>query len=117
LLGLEDGPRPDFGFAGAWLYANDRPVLHIVGVERMPSVRRGVLDHMAFTSTGLLETAERLKTNGTAYKIIRTPRPFSRWQMFVDDPNGVEVELDFDILETPPEDWKVTAVTMQAPTR
>lgn len=115
VLGLRDGPRPDFGFGGAWLYAREQPVLHIVEVARMPETRRGVLDHMAFTSEGLLGIAEQLRQRGVAYRIIRTPRPFSRWQMFIEDPNGAEVELDFDIAEVPPEDWKTSAQTMKAP--
>lgn len=117
MLGLEEGSRPDFGFGGAWLYAGGRAVLHIVEVDRMPEIRRGVLDHMAFASSDLLETATRLKIQGIAYRIIRTPRPFSRWQMFIEDPNGVEVEMDFDTAETPPDDWKQTAEAMKAPTR
>jgi catechol 2,3-dioxygenase-like lactoylglutathione lyase family enzyme len=106
MLGLAGGPRPDFGIPGAWLYAGDRPVLHIIEVEHMPAIRRGVLDHMAFTSEGLAEIAALLRDRGMPYWIIRTPRPFSRWQMFLEDPNGAEVELDFAIEETPPEDWK-----------
>lgn len=106
LLGLLEGPRPDFGIGGAWLYAAARPVLHVVEVSSMPVIRRGVLDHMAFTSEGLLDIAAVLRSCGVSYRIIRTPRPFSRWQMFFEDPNGVEVELDFDIAETPPADWK-----------
>jgi hypothetical protein len=64
---------------------------------------------MAFSGEGLLPIAERLKTAGISYKIIRTPKPFTRWQMFFYDPNGVEVEIDFDYSETPPEDWKNTS--------
>jgi catechol 2,3-dioxygenase-like lactoylglutathione lyase family enzyme len=108
MLGLAQGPRPDFGVPGAWLYAEERPVLHILEVSRMPNIRRGVLDHMAFTSEGLREIAATLRSRGISYSIIRTPRPFSRWQMFLEDPNGAEVELDFAIEETPPEDWKTS---------
>jgi catechol 2,3-dioxygenase-like lactoylglutathione lyase family enzyme len=108
-LGLHDGPRPDFGIGGAWLYVGDHPVLHVLEVKQMPEPRRGVLDHMAFSGEGLLPIAERLKTAGISYKIIRTPKPFTRWQMFFYDPNGVEVEIDFDYSETPPEDWKNTS--------
>ena len=113
-LGLVEGPRPDFGIPGAWLYAGDKPVLHTVGVADMPAVRRGALDHMAFTSEGLLAIATVLKERGIVYSIIRTPRPFSRWQLFIEDPNGVEVELDFDIAEIPPEDWKASAAAMRS---
>ena len=110
MLGLDEGPRPDFGVGGAWLYAGDRPILHILEVESMPEERRGVIDHIAFTSEGLTAIAASLRAHGIAYTIIRTPRPFSRWQMFLEDPNGAEVELDFDIAETPPDDWKASAI-------
>jgi catechol 2,3-dioxygenase-like lactoylglutathione lyase family enzyme len=107
-LGLHDGPRPDFGFGGAWLYIGERPVLHVVETGRMPEPRRGVLDHMAFSGEGLQAIAQQLRQSGVSYKIIRTPKPFTRWQMFFNDPNGVEVEIDFDYSEMPPEDWKTT---------
>ena len=30
LLGLSDGTRPDLGFSGAWLYAGNAAILHVV---------------------------------------------------------------------------------------
>ncbi|CAN5186783.1 VOC family protein [soil metagenome] len=105
-LGLSSGPRPDFGVGGAWLYVHDHPVLHVVETARMPEPRRGALDHMAFFARDFVAVAERLTAAGIGYRVIRTPRPFSLWQVFIDDPNGVEVELDFAPDETPPADWK-----------
>ena len=32
MLGMKTGPRPDFSFPGAWLYAGDDPVIHLVGL-------------------------------------------------------------------------------------
>jgi len=109
MLGLKAGPRPDFGVGGAWLYVDDHPVLHIVETSLMPEPRRGALDHMAFFSEDFVGTAEKITAAGLTYRVIRTPRPFSVWQMFLFDPNGVEVELDFAQDETPPEDWKAHA--------
>lgn len=106
LLGLTEGPRPDFGVGGAWLYVGSRPVLHIVETDRMPEPRRGALDHMAFFAQDFQAAAHRIIAAGLNYRVIRTPRPFSLWQMFLFDPNGVEVELDFAAEETPPADWK-----------
>ncbi len=31
VLGLKDGPRPAFDAPGAWLYCDDRPVVHLIG--------------------------------------------------------------------------------------
>ena len=105
-LGLAVGARPDFGVGGAWLYVGDHPVLHVVETDRMPEPRRGVLDHMAFFAQDFVALAARLSEAGIAYRVIRTPRPFSLWQMFLYDPNGFVVELDFAPDETPPADWK-----------
>jgi catechol 2,3-dioxygenase-like lactoylglutathione lyase family enzyme len=101
ILGLTEGPRPPLGFPGAWLYAGDRPVLHVVGDRPLPADPRGVLDHMAFSATGLSEVAKRLDAANVPYDLRRQPE--SRvWQLFFFDPNGARVELDFDPFETAP---------------
>lgn len=102
-LGFQVGPRPAFPVPGLWLYLADHPALHVVEVERMPEVRRGALDHMAYRATGLRETVAWAKARGLACNLIRAPRPYSTWQLFFEDPNGVEVELDFDPSEEGPE--------------
>ncbi len=104
MLGLVPGPRPDFPVPGFWLYAEDKALLHVIGVEpgQMPVPRRGVLDHMAFWGSDLSGTVERLKARGVAYRLIRAPSPFRTWQLFFLDPNGAEVEIDFDPAEPAP---------------
>jgi catechol 2,3-dioxygenase-like lactoylglutathione lyase family enzyme len=106
LLGLSEGPRPAFPVPGAWLYAEERPVLHVLEVTSMPEPRRGAIDHMAYHAKGLLAVTQLLDRREISYRIIRTSAPFRMWQLFFLDPNGVEVELDFDPLETAPEDWR-----------
>ena len=94
LLGLTDGPRPDLGFPGAWMYAGDDAILHIVGGKSREHLRAGVIDHMAFTAQGLSETIATL----VAYNIEHTCRQqvgTGFWQVFFFDPNGARVELDF----------------------
>ncbi len=101
LLGLREGPRPPLGFPGAWLYAGERPVLHVIAGRTLPAERRGVLDHMAFSATGLADVTGRLEAAGIAYDLKRQAE--SRvWQLFVSDPNGARVELDFDPNEPAP---------------
>lgn len=109
-LGLSVGPRPDFGpVDGLWLYAQDHAVLHVVTVATMPSPRRGAIDHMAFFGEGLAALLETFVQQGRPYKLIRLPRPWSTWQVFVDDPNGAEVEIDFDAAEQVPAHLKSAA--------
>ena len=93
-LGLEPGPRPDLGFPGAWLYAQGKPVLHVVGGRHRDELRPGVIDHVAFTAKDLPDTIATL----TAYNIEHICRQqvgTGFWQVFFHDPNGARVELDF----------------------
>lgn len=110
-LGLDTGPRPDFPVGGAWLYTGGRAVLHLVETtsDLMPAIRRGALDHMAFRGTGLVSVVAWLRERDIPCSLIRTPAPFAQWQLFFSDPNGAEVEIDFDRNEMPPEAWKSSA--------
>lgn len=101
VMGLADGPRPDLGFPGAWLYAGDQAVLHIIAGRALPSDPRGVLDHMAFSAKDLPATVGRLKARGISYDLRRQPES-GTWQLFCFDPNGARVELDFDPGEPSP---------------
>ena len=101
LLGLKEGHRPDLGFPGAWLYADGNPqaVLHIYWDRPMPSGRTGVIDHMAFTASGLKAVKARFDAAGLKYD-LRRQAGAGAWQLFSYDPNGAKVELDFDAGET-----------------
>jgi len=99
LLGLERGPRPDLGFAGAWLYADGRAVLHLYFDRPVPTQRAGVIDHMAFSARGLKDVKARFDARGHKYD-LRQQVGAGTWQLFCHDPNGAKVELDFDPTET-----------------
>ena len=100
IVGLEKGPRPDLGFAGAWLYGGGKPILHVYGDRPVPPGRAGVIDHMAFTAEGLRETKARFDASGWKYD-LRQQKGSGTWQLFCHDPNGAKVELDFDAGESP----------------
>jgi catechol 2,3-dioxygenase-like lactoylglutathione lyase family enzyme len=95
LVGLEQGPRPDLGFPGAWLYAGGRPVVHVYADRPVPAQRAGVIDHIAFTARNLKEVRARFDGDGTPYE-LRQQRGAGTWQLFCHDPNGARIELDFD---------------------
>ncbi len=94
LLGLVDGPRPPFDFPGAWLYAGERPILHVVGGRNADELRPGVIDHMAFSAEDLSDTLALLASRNIAHTCRRLPGG-GTWQVFFHDPNGARVELDF----------------------
>ena len=100
LLGLHEGPRPDLGFPGAWLYAEgaQQALLHIYWDRPMPAQRTGVIDHMAFSATDLKAVKARFDARGLKYD-LRRQAGAGTWQLFSFDPNGAKVELDFDAAE------------------
>ena len=101
LLGLKEGPRPDLGFPGAWLYAEggSHAILHIYFDRPVPSQRAGVIDHMAFSSRDLKAVKARFDERGLKYD-LRRQAGAGTWQLFTYDPNGAKVELDFEPSET-----------------
>lgn len=101
LLGLTEGYRPPLSFPGAWLYAGDQAVLHIIAGRPLPSDPQGVIDHMAFTAKDLLVTVKRLEAHGIRYD-LRKQVGSGTWQLFCFDPDGARVELDFDGGESAP---------------
>ena len=100
LLGLHEGFRPDLGFPGAWLYAGDQAILHVVAGRGVPAQPRGVIDHMAFSARDLPGVAARLVERGIKYDLKRLST--GAWQLFCLDPSGARVELDFDAGERQP---------------
>lgn len=118
VLGLTVGPRPPFQFPGFWMYRGDHAdyanaVVHIIGMDpndpaglrkylgdRDASVLRGsgAVDHVAFFATGLAAMLEHLRGLGIAPR-QRTVPALGLHQLFLDDPNGVVVELNYPAAE------------------
>lgn len=107
VLGLRDGFRPELGFPGYWLYLGDVPCIHIVDWEGydaftrkvdIPMSRRaestGALDHVAFNASDYDEIRGKLEARGLPYKFNDLDDIGLR-QIFVHDPNGLCIELNF----------------------
>ena len=58
----------------------------------------GVVDHVAFRATGLLDMIDHLKKKGVDFKERRVSNQ-GLYQLFLIDPNGVKIELDFEAAE------------------
>lgn len=99
VLGMEPGPRPGFGFPGAWLYAKGQPLVHLVGVETAPGAQGDLtLEHGAFSATGLKGFLERLEARGERYRVARIEE-FGIVQVNVWDPDGNHLHIDFAAAE------------------
>jgi catechol-2,3-dioxygenase len=96
VIGLHEGWRPPFNFPGHWLYAGETAVLHLVETSAQQDEARppSVLDHVAFTCTGIDEFESRLKARGVAYRKSGVPGAAIQ-QLFLTDPAGNGVELNF----------------------
>lgn len=118
VLGLTVGPRPAFPFPGIWLYRGDHAdvgnaVVHVIGMDLndpaglknylgdrdVSSLKgSGAVDHIAFFADGLAGMLTQLKTLGVSCR-ERTVPSIGLHQVFLDDPNGVVVELNYPAAE------------------
>lgn len=108
VIGMSQGPHPDFGFPVVWLYLEGRDVLHITPGAGQISAERaaylapdndqlrgsGVVDHLAFHATDLPAMLALLDARRIPYT-SRQPHDGGLFQVFMHDPNGVKVELNF----------------------
>ncbi|MGB0570473.1 MAG: VOC family protein [Alphaproteobacteria bacterium] len=113
LLGMIDGDRPDFDFPGNWLYVDGKPVVHLVGVDPEDpsglieylggdidaatldgSGGFGAFDHVAFRAKDPEKLMARLEKQGVRFRERKVP-DLDLFQIFIEDPNGITVELNY----------------------
>ena len=94
VLGFTDGPRPDFSFGGAWLYAGDHALVHLVEVEKTVDHDDLKLEHFAFSATDMPGFLARLEAQGVSSRISPVPGT-SITQVNVWDPDGNHIHVDF----------------------
>lgn len=105
VLGLAVGERPPLPFPGYWLYLGGLPAVHVAdraayeahaetaGTGSSASAgSTGAIDHIAFSATGYNELKERLAENGV--HAVENEVPGVMRQLFLEDPNGVRLELN-----------------------
>ncbi len=98
VLGLENGARPNFSFPGAWLYSEGRAVVHLVDITPSSESQKpdsGVVHHIAFVSRGFNAMKKSLAAKGVKFDTREVPGG-ELWQIFITDPNGVMIELNYD---------------------
>lgn len=104
VLGMEEAPRPPLEFPGAWLKLNTsvgEVPLHLYSGEAAlnddGSVPQGTggIDHLAFAAHGFQEVRDRCERLGVEYRERSLPS-MTLVQLFMYDPNGVQIELNFN---------------------
>lgn len=100
VLGLKDGWRPPFPFPGAWLYAGNDPIVHLVGVERTPAAPASELrlEHFALKGDDLDALRARVAAEGAEFRETRVPGT-NLLQINVYDPDGNHIHVDFKVPE------------------
>lgn len=117
VLGFKVGYRPDFDFPGHWLYLGgdeaDFGVVHLIGIDpRDPQGLvdylgdkaaaslngSGAVDHIALLATDLRGMRATLARASLACR-ERTVPDLGLHQVFVEDPSGVTIELNFPAAE------------------
>lgn len=107
VLGMDQVPRPDFPFPGYWLgvgkeaqvhlapSAVDNASLYFIGSpEDAAKTNSGVIDHVAFLAHDPQGFIRHLESKGVQFR-PRYLADSKLFQLFVRDPDGVMVELNF----------------------
>ena len=101
VLGFEPGDRPPLAFPGYWLYLQGVACVHVAEraayeaeLDRMGLRRsQGPVDHLAFDAGDHEAIVARLGAAGVHAVSNEVPSAGMR-QLFLDDPNGVRIELN-----------------------
>jgi catechol 2,3-dioxygenase-like lactoylglutathione lyase family enzyme len=104
VVGLHVGERPPLEFPGYWLYAQ-RPSACLHVAERGAYARHlttlglnagqragGEIDHIAFDASDYASVSARIEDSGVTP--VRNTIPGGPRQLFVEDPNGVRIEIN-----------------------
>ena len=109
VLGMKPGAHPDFGFAVHWMYIGDTDIVHIgPSAKQANEIQKkylgrtsqdsgtgtGAIDHIAFRATGLRGMLEHLEKEKIAFT-QRRANGQALFQLFMYDPNGIKVELNY----------------------
>lgn len=97
VVGLKEGFRPAFERFGYWLYINDQDVIHLITPKEgdARSALKSSYDHVAFKTNDYEGILKKFKSLHIAYEEKPIPG-MTAHQIFLKDPAGNRVELNFD---------------------
>lgn len=103
VLGMVVAPRPPIGFPGAWLrpaQVDTEPTIHLYAGDAAREADgrvldgSGAIDHVSIVCQGYAAFQAQFERFGLPYRENLVPAT-PLWQLFVYDPNGVQLELTF----------------------
>ena len=116
VLGFQEMSRPNFPFPGHWLGINGKIQVHMgpAGIENQEQYylgtpkgaatdHAGVVDHIAFLASNPQEFIDRFRRLGMDFRPRSLPES-ELYQLFIKDPNGLTIELNFFGIKEAP-DW------------
>ena len=113
LLGFRAETHTDLGFRLVMLYLGDQAVVHLLetgpeldafigraapAIANGPRRITGNMEHVAFNGSGLGVLRQRLEENGVRFT-QRELKEYGVCQLFVNDPDGIELEINFPLVE------------------
>jgi len=107
VLGMKKVPRAEFPFPGVWLQMGET-MFHIYGGSAAKthagnfkySPKDSPIDHIALSAKGFDKMKENFKKQRCTWR-QNDVRDFKIWQLFLEDPSGVIIELNFDTTKEP----------------
>ena len=105
LLGMTFADRPQFDFPGRWYNVGTTQVHVMAGkagrdADGAAPYGGAAVDHIAFYGREFDAMKRRLEEHGLEWRQFSIP-PAKLWQLFVHDPNGVLIEINFDVTQEP----------------
>jgi hypothetical protein len=106
---MKPGAHPEFGFPVHWMYVGEVDIVHIGPSAKGANENQkkylgrtsqdagagtGALDHIAFRATGLRGMLEHLRAERVPFT-QRRANGQALFQLFLYDPNGVKIELNY----------------------
>jgi len=107
VLGLELADRPNFGFPGYWLKIGSQICVHLASQEESKirdqymlsehppgTTGSGSVDHIAFIATNPTAVRDHMRKHHVEMHFRSLPDA-KLYQIFLKDPDGVTIELNF----------------------
>ena len=96
VIGLKSGDRPPFDRPGHWMFLDDMPIVHIIAPlpdkKLLTGSKDAAISHFALRIKSYEAMRDHLDDLAVPYTEVQIPGNVRR-QLFVDDPDGVLVEL------------------------